>query len=69
MHVNGAGGSGHDEPFFGSSPDWKDADNYCVTRITLISPTAADVSVLGFGEDVPVPGAIPSVLNTFELRL
>ena len=36
VHVNGAGGSGHDEPFFGSSPDWNDADNYCVTKITLV---------------------------------
>jgi hypothetical protein len=69
VHVNGAGGAGHDMPFFGSSPDWKDAKNYCVTRITLISPTAADVSVLGFGEDVPAPGATPTVLKTFELRL
>ena len=39
------------------------------TWITLISPTAADVSVLGFGEDVPLPGATPVMLNTFELRL
>ncbi len=69
VHVNGAGGSGHDEPFFGSSPDWKDADNYCVTRITLVSPTAADVSILGFGEGVPLPGATPALLKNFELRL
>lgn len=69
VHVNGAGGSGHDEPFFGSSPDWKDADNYCVTRITLVSPTAADVSILGFGEGVPLPGTTPALLKNFELRL
>ena len=68
VHVNGAGGSGHDEPFFGTKPDWKDADNYCVTKIEILSPTAVDVSVMGFGEDVPAPGKVPTVLNRFEVR-
>jgi hypothetical protein len=68
-HVNGAGGSGHDEPFFGTDPEWKEADTYCVTKITLISPTAVDVSVLSFGEDIPPPGTQPTEIKKFEIRL
>jgi Calcineurin-like phosphoesterase len=68
-HVNGAGGNGHDGSNFGSASDWEAEDDYAVTKITLISPTAADVSVFGFGIDVPAPGATPALRKTFELRL
>ena len=57
LFVNGAGGDGHYSHdgflFFGGAgtkPDlFGDDDNFCVTRINLISPTAADVDVLDFG--------------------
>jgi len=68
-HVNGAGGEGHDEPTFGTDPEWKDSDNYCVTKITLISPTSADVAVMGFGGNPPAPGTQPTLLKKFEIRL
>jgi len=46
VHVNGAGGHGHDEtsgvftgffrPISGTTPQFADDDNWCVTRIDLI---------------------------------
>ncbi len=57
VFVNGAGGDGHYSHdgflFFGGSgtrPDlFADDDNFCVTRINLLSATAVDVDVLDFG--------------------
>ncbi len=79
VHVNGAGGHGHDEasglftgffqPISGTKPDFKDDDNWCVTRIDLISATAADVSILSFGADKPPRVTEPSVVKKFELRV
>jgi Calcineurin-like phosphoesterase len=79
VHVNGAGGHGHDEtsgiftgflrPISGTTPQFADDDNWCVTRIDLLSPTAADVSILSFGADVPPRLTTPALLKKFELRL
>ena len=67
--VNGAGGEGRDMFIWGSSPDFKDRRNFCVTKIDLISPTAADVSILGFGSNDPPTVAEPTLLKTIEIRL
>jgi hypothetical protein len=79
VHVNGAGGHGHDEtsglftgifrPISGTKPDWKDDDNWCVTRINLLSPTSAEVSILSFGADKPPRVTEPAVLKTFTLKV
>ena len=79
VHVNGAGGHGHDETsgtftgFFSRSaaprPQFADDDNWCVTRIDLIGPRAADVSILSFGTNDPPTVTTPALLKKFELRL
>jgi hypothetical protein len=79
VHVNGAGGHGHDEasglftgifqPISGTKPDWKDDDNWCVTRIDLLSPTTAEVSILSFGADKPPRVAEPTVVKKFVLNV
>ena len=66
VHVNGAGGHGHDEtsgiftgffrPISGTTPQFADDDNWCVTRIDLIGPRAADVSILSFGTERSTDG-------------
>ena len=67
--VNGAGGNGHDMPFFGTTPDWKDTKNYCVTRIDLASATQATVSVLSFGPNNPPNVTQPAVVKSFTLNV
>jgi hypothetical protein len=79
VHVNGAGGHGHDEtsglftgflrPVRGAKPVFADDDNWCLTRIDLVSPTLARVSILSFGADTPPRLVEPIVLSTFEIRL
>ena len=79
VHVNGAGGHGHDEtsglftgffqPISGTKPQFSDDDNWCVTRIDLISATAADVSIMSFGTDDPPRVTTPSLLKKFAIRL
>ncbi|MEO7276279.1 MAG: metallophosphoesterase [Vicinamibacterales bacterium] len=79
VHVNGAGGHGHDEtsggftgflrPISGTTPQFADDDHWCVTRIDLLSESAADVSILSFGADDPPRVTEPTVLKKFELRL
>ena len=79
VHVNGAGGHGHDEtsgvftgffrPISGTKPQFADDDNWCVTKIDLIGATAADVSILSFGKDDPPRVSTPSLLKKFEIRL
>ena len=78
VHVNGAGGHGHDEttgvfagpfrPIRGTRPQFADDDNWCVTRIDLIGPRAADVTVLSFGNQDPPDVAAPTPLRRFEIR-
>ena len=79
VHVNGAGGHGHDEvnglftaPFLlirGTRPEFFDDDNWCVTRIDLIDARSADVSILSFGSDDPPSVSEPTLLRTFQVRL
>ena len=79
VHVNGAGGHGHDEasgpftgffqPISGTKPDFKDDDNWCVTRIDLLTPTTAEVSILSFGADKPPRVSEPTVLKSFMLKV
>jgi hypothetical protein len=78
VHVNGAGGHGHDEtsglftgffkPISGTTPQFADDDNWCVTRIDLIGPGAADVSILSFGTNDPPTVTEPKLLEKFEIR-
>jgi hypothetical protein len=78
VHVNGAGGHGHDEtsgkftgffkPISGTEPQFADDDNWCVTRIDLIGPRAADVSILSFGTNDPPTVTEPKLLEAFEIR-
>jgi 3',5'-cyclic AMP phosphodiesterase CpdA len=69
--VNGAGGRGHDLRFRGTRPDRFDDDRrYCVTRINLIGPLAADIDTLSFGSSKnPPPGTVPALLHTLQIRL
>jgi hypothetical protein len=79
VHVNGAGGHGHDEttgfftgfllPIAGTTPQFADDDHWCVTRIDLIGPKKADVSILSFGKEDPPDVSVPTLLKTFEIRL
>jgi len=79
VHVNGAGGHGHDEtsgvftgffrPISGTTPQFADDDNWCVTRIDLIGPRAADISILSFGTNDPPTVTEPTLLKTFAIRL
>ena len=50
-------------------PQFADDDHWCVTRIDLIGPTSADVSILSFGKDDPPRVTQPAVLKKFEIRL
>jgi hypothetical protein len=78
VHVNGAGGHGHDEtsghftgffqPISGTQPQFADDDNWCVTRIDLIGPRSADVTVLSFGNQDPPDVTAPTPLRRFEIR-
>lgn len=78
VHVNGAGGHGHDEtsgtftgflrPIRGTKPQVADDDNWCVTRIDLIGPRAADVSITSFGNQDPPDVIEPTPLHRFEVR-
>ena len=78
VHVNGAGGHGHDEtsglfagpfkPISGTKPQFADDDNWCVTRIDLIGPRAADVSIMSFGAQDPPAVTQPTLLKKFEIR-
>jgi len=78
VHVNGAGGHGHDEtsgtftgflrPIRGTKPQVADDDNWCVTRIDLIGPRAADVSIMSFGNQDPPDVIEPRPLHRFEIR-
>jgi hypothetical protein len=69
--VNGAGGRGHDTGFRGTRPDLHfDDDNYCVTRINLMSGTAADVDILDFGPNKsPRVDRAPAVRKTLSIRI
>lgn len=79
VHVNGAGGHGHDEasgiftglfqPISGTRPDFKDDDNWCVTRIDLLSASEAKVSILSFGADKPPRVSEPSVVKAVTLKV
>lgn len=79
VHVNGAGGHGHDEtsgvftgffqPISGTTPQFADDDHWCVTRIDLVDALAADVSILSFGREDPPAVAEPALLKRFEIRL
>ena len=79
VHVNGAGGHGHDEasglftgflqPISGTKPDFKDDDNWCVTRIDLLSPRSAEVSIVSFGADKPPRLSEPTVVKKFALNV
>jgi hypothetical protein len=79
VHVNGAGGHGHDEtsglftgffrPISGTTPQFADDDNWCVTRIDLLDARAADVSIMSFGSEDPPAVPEPTLLRTFEIRL
>ena len=79
VHVNGAGGHGHDEtsglftgffkPISGTKPEFKDDDNWCVTQIDLLGPTAADVFIWSFGDQMPPKVQKPELLKTFQIRL
>jgi hypothetical protein len=76
VHVNGAGGHGHDEtsgnftgvfrPISGTKPTFADDENWCVTRIDLVGPRAVNVSVLSFGNQDPPAAVTPSPLEHFE---
>jgi hypothetical protein len=78
VHVNGAGGHGHDEtksrftglfrPISGTEPEFADDDNWCVTRIDLLGPRAADVSIMSFGAEDPPAVAEPTLLRRFQIR-
>jgi len=78
VHVNGAGGHGHDEMnnrllealrlVRGAKPQFGDDDNWCVTRVDLVGPRSVDVSVLSFGREDPPMVAEPSLLRKFEVR-
>src|SRR5262249_3220274 len=78
VHVNGAGGHGHDEtrglfsgpfrPISGTKPQFDDSDNWCVTRIDLIGPRSADVSIMSFGDQDPPTVTQPAMLKKFEIR-
>jgi hypothetical protein len=69
--VNGAGGRGHDVGFRGTRPDLHfDDDNYCVTRINLLSASSADVDILDFGPNKsPSLQRPPAVRKTLSIRL
>ena len=67
--VNGAGGNGHDRPTFGSSPEFKDTNNFAVTRIRIVSPTQADVSILSFGPNNPPRVTTPTEVKTLTLQV
>jgi len=79
VHVNGAGGHGHDEtggvfsglfkPISGTAPQFADDDNWCVTRIDLTGPRAADISILSFGTNDPPTVTEPKLLKAFKIRL
>ena len=79
VHVNGAGGHGHDEasglftglfqPISGTKPDYKDDDNWCLTRIDLVSPARAEVTILSFGADKPPRLTEPVPIKRFVLNL
>lgn len=78
VHVNGAGGHGHDEtsgaftgffqPISGTKPQFADDDNWCVTRMDLIGPQALDVSIMSFGNQDPPAVAQPTLLKKLEIR-
>ena len=73
--VSGAGGRGHDAGNDGTRPDpspvgFFDDDNYCLTRINLLSATAADVEILSFGPDKnPPESTVPTLLHRLQIRL
>ena len=78
VHVNGAGGHGHDEtggaftgvsqPISGTKPQFANDDDWCVTRIDLIGPRAADVSIMSFGNQDPPAVTEPTELRRFAIR-
>ena len=55
VFVNGLGGSGRHEPVWGSAPEFKHSDSFCISRITLIDERSADIDVLSFGPTAQQP--------------